>query len=111
MDEKRAIERHNLIYYMNAYHDGEYFGNCIDISIKGCKVLSKKNMEGVQFNVLELELPFPKGNHKHVKMAVEKKSVSQKPNSEFYEIGFEFINISLENSTIIDKLIEEYSIK
>ena len=107
-DETRIMKRRHLVYYLEV-HDAEsdeLIGNLVDITTRGCKIVSKEPIpKGKTFT---LRLTLPDDFYTKKELVFEAKSVwsANDINPDFYDTGFEVPRLGLEERKVIRRLIE-----
>ena len=108
-EEGRSLKRRHLIYYLEVYDQdsGELLGHLVDITTKGCKLVSKRPIEvGKHFN-LQMVLPEDYFQTRSIKFKAESLWSSNDINPDFFDTGFKVEDISHEASDIIISLINQ----
>lgn len=113
MEEKRKIYRRHLIYYLRVFDiaTGNLLGHLVDITTEGIMLISETPIEtGLTFQ-LRMDLPaFVFGKPE---LHFEARSVwcQSDVNTDFYDTGFQLIDISEQDQHIIEQIIEEYGFR
>ncbi len=107
-DETRIMKRRHLIYYLEVRDadTDEVVGNLVDITTRGCKIVSK---EPIPKNITRnLRLVLPDDFYAKKELVFEAKSVwsANDVNPDFYDTGFEVPRLALEERKVIRRLIE-----
>jgi len=114
MDERRKNERKNLMAYTPVYdlYNGTLFGHLGDISFFGLMVIGDKPVaEGLELT-LAIELPeLPEITSKRITMPARIAWVKPDISPEFFNIGFEFKEVTAEQKAVITAIIENYEFR
>lgn len=106
--EVRIMKRRHLVYYLEVFDNdtGDLVGNLVDITTRGCKVVSKEVIP--RDLVLNLRLVLPDDFYANKELVFEAKSVwsANDVNPDFYDTGFEVPRLGLAERKIIRRLIE-----
>ena len=106
--EPRIIKRRHLVYYLEVYNaeTNDLLGNLVDITTRGCKIVSRKPIPRDQTMMLKLMLP--EGFFHEDELIFEAKSVwsANDLNPDFFDTGFEVPHLGLEPRKVIRRLIE-----
>jgi hypothetical protein len=113
MDDRRKFGRKYLNFFTRIFNqsNGDLLGHLGDITAAGMMVISNQPIKlGQQFH-LRVELPKSVFGMEHLDVIAS--SVWSQPDvtPEFYNTGFEFIDISPEEVEIIERIVKEYSIR
>ncbi len=110
MDEKRKLKRRHLIYYLRIYSGKSKtpLGFLVDIHSEGIMIISEKEIKtGKQFD-LKMDLPKSAGEKKSVLFKTKSIWCTKGVNSDLYETGFEFVNISEKDLQMIDNIVYDF---
>lgn len=114
MNERRKEERKNLMAYTPVYdlYTGTLFGHLGDLSFYGLMVIGDKPAtEGAEIT-LAIELPdLPKIMSKRITLPARVVWVKPDISPEFYNIGFEFKQVTEEQKLVIAAIIENYEFR
>ncbi len=107
--ESRIMKRRQLFYYLKLYDvdTGEQVGNVVDITTRGCKVISKGPLpEG---KVMTLRFDLPEGLYSLKTLVMKGKTLWSRPdiNPDFYVTGFEVPRLGVEERKVVRELIEQ----
>lgn len=107
-DEPRIIKRRHLVYYLEVYNaeTDDLLGNLVDITTRGCKIVSRNPIS--RNKTLMLKLVLPEGFFHENELVFEARSVwsANDINPDFFDTGFEVPHLSLESRKVIRRLIE-----
>ena len=107
-NEPRIIKRRHLVYYLEVYNadTNDLLGNLVDITTRGCKVVSRNPIPRGQTMMLRLSLP--EGFFYEDELVFEARSVwsANDINPDFFDTGFEVPYLGLEPRKAIRRLIE-----
>ena len=114
MDERRKEERKNLMAYTPVYdlYNGTLFGHLGDLSFFGLMVIGDKPAEeGIELT-LAVELPdLPQIMSKRMTLPARVAWVKPDISPEFFNIGFEFREVTPEQKAVIAAIIENYEFR
>jgi Tfp pilus assembly protein PilZ len=114
MDERRKEERKNLMAYTPVYdlYTGTMFGHLGDLSFFGLMVIGDKPAkEGLEIT-LAIELPeLPAIMAKRITLPARVVWVKPDISPEFFNIGFQFKEVTPEQKTVIAAIIENYEFR
>jgi Tfp pilus assembly protein PilZ len=114
MDERRKEERKSLMAYTPVYnlYNGTLFGHLGDLSFFGLMVIGDKSaQEGMELT-LAIELPeLPNIMSKRMTLPARVAWVKPDISPEFFNIGFEFKQITPEQRAVIAAIIENYEFR
>ncbi len=107
--ESRIMKRRQLVYYLKLYdaETGEQVGNVVDITTRGCKIISKEPLpEGI---TMTLRLDFPEGLYSLKSVILKGNTLWSRPdvNPDFYVTGFEVPRLGAEERKAVRQLIEQ----
>lgn len=113
MPDKRREKRKQLIYYLRVVdrNTDKLFGQLVDITTEGMKLVSEKPVEPDTTYELKMLLPEEIENRKEVYFEANCQWCKRDVNPNFYSIGFEFIRISTQDINIIKNLIYDFSFR
>jgi len=104
----RSLARRHLFYYLEVFNEesGDLIGNLVDITTRGIKLVSKDPIPNN--TTFKLRMVLPQGYFRVDELHFEAKSVwsANDVNPDFFDTGFEVLNLSREERKIIRKLIE-----
>ncbi len=107
--ESRIMKRRQLVYYLKLYDEesGELVGNVVDITTRGCKIISEEPLPEEKAMALRLDLP--EGLYSLKTIVMKGKTLWSRPdvNPEFYVTGFEVPRLGAEERKVVRQLIEQ----
>ena len=111
--DSRKHARKRTIYYFKIYEreSGELLGNVVDLTVAGLMVVSRSSFElDKEFRFI-VELPFKIGDVG--KIHFDAKSIWSECdiNPEFRDTGFKITDISTEDASRIEWIIDNYAFK
>jgi hypothetical protein len=111
MPEKRRFKRRHLIYYLDVFdtETGQRVGQLVDITTKGIMLTSQFPIKSNIIFRLKMALPERINGHKQIVFDAKSLWCDRSVKPGFYDIGFQFLNISLKNIRIIENLIFDFS--
>ena len=106
--ETRIMKRRHLFYYLEVFDadTGKQVGNLVDITTKGCKLVSRKPIP--KDKTMNLKVILPDDYYPGKELIFEARSVwsANDINPDFYDTGFEVPHLGLEERKVIRRLIE-----
>lgn len=111
-DERRKEARKTVMKFTPVYDldQGKLLGYLRDLTLQGALVIGEKTLEVDTETTLKFDLPLdlPKIQNKHliVSARVARCVEDESPNS--YKLGFEFKDITLDQTDIIEAILERY---
>ena len=114
MDERRHLPRKYLIIYSRVFERtlGKMLGYLADLSLDGAMIISEDRMTLGEMLELRLDLPDPQHFSTHnlyLSARVVRCDVDISPS--FYNIGFEFLDVTPEQKSVFAKMMEVYEFK
>lgn len=110
MDERRRHKRRHSIFYIKVYDEatGKMAGRLVDITSGGMMLVSEKPIE--VGTVSKFKMPLPEKIHDIGEILLDARSVWTGPdvNVNFFDTGFEFIEPSFEEITLIRDSFEKH---
>jgi c-di-GMP-binding flagellar brake protein YcgR len=114
MDERRRLDRKYLIVYSRVFERelGRMLGYLGDLSLSGAMIISEQpqtvnSVLPLRFDLPDLQL-FKAGQ-----LDISARVAHCEPdiNPAFYNIGFQFLDVSPEEKTIIEKMMDAYEFR
>ena len=107
--ETRELKRRHLIYYLEVYDDatGEMIGHLVDVTPKGIKLVSKKEVMPDKNFTLGMMLPEEYFKERIIKIEARSMWCRKDVNPEFFATGFKTYNLDEEATAMINQLIEQ----
>jgi Tfp pilus assembly protein PilZ len=114
MQERRKIQRKNLMAYTQVFdmYGGYLLGYLGDLHLHGAMVIGNKLMTENTELMLAIELPdLP--NISTTRITIPVRVVWYQPDisPEFFNVGFEFKEITIEQKTVIEAIMENYEFR
>jgi hypothetical protein len=113
MQERRKYPRKDLLLFANVYDSisGKIIGTLLNITLEGAMVLTESKID--QNNVMELHIKLPENFVKKNELIFTANSRWCAPdiNPEYFDVGYQFANVSEEDGHIIQAIIEKYGFK
>lgn len=113
MQERRKYPRKDLLLFANVYdsRSGRIVGTLLNITLEGAMVLSEHHIDSD--NVMELHIKLPENFvHKNeLVFTANSRWCAPDINPEFYDVGYQFANVSEEDGRIIQAIIEKYGFR
>lgn len=114
MDERRKLDRKYLIVYSRVFERnlGKMLGYLGDLSLSGAMIISEhpqtvNSVLPLRFDLPDLQL-FSVGQ---LDIAARVAHCDPDINPAFYNIGFEFLDVSPEEKEIIEKMMDAYEFR
>lgn len=114
MKERRKQERKNLVAYTQVYdlYSGNLLGYLGDLTFLGAMIITEKPIPPNTEFTLSFELPeIP--DTRAVRISIESRSAwcEKDLSPQFYNVGFEFKEVSVKQKAIIEAIIEHYQFR
>jgi hypothetical protein len=113
MLERRKYPRKDLLLFANVYDSksDKIIGTLLNITLEGAMVLTESKID--QNNEMELHIKLPEDFVKKNELVFTANSRWCAPdiNPEYYDVGYQFANVSEEDRNIIQAIIEKYGFK
>jgi hypothetical protein len=113
MQERRKYPRKDLLLFANVYDSksGHIIGTLLNITLEGAMILSENKID--QNKVMELHIKLPENFVQKHELVFSANSRWCAPdiNPEFFDVGYQFANVSEEDRQIILEIIEKYGFK
>ncbi len=106
--ETRTMNRRHLFYYLEVFDvtTGKQVGNLVDITTRGCKLVSRNAIPEGQNMTLKIVLPDDYYTEKELVFEARSVWSANDINPDFYDTGFEVPGLGLEERKLIRRLIE-----
>ncbi|MBU0680490.1 MAG: PilZ domain-containing protein [Proteobacteria bacterium] len=106
--ETRVMKRRHLFYYLEVFDaiSGQQVGNLVDISTRGCKLVSRNKIPKDQEMTLRIMLPEEYHGEKELIFAARSVWSANDINPDFYDTGFEVPLLGLEERKVIRVLLK-----
>ncbi len=114
MRERRKEQRKNLMAYTQVFdlYGGYLLGYLGDLTLKGAMVIGERELTVNTEITLAIELPELKDvSSSRITLPVRAVWIQQDISPEFFNIGFEFKEVTLEQSNIIQAIIDTYEFR
>jgi hypothetical protein len=109
-DDRRAVMRRHLIYYLRVWdrNTDQLLGHIVDINTGGFMLISEKKIALEQAFDLEIRWNDPDDNAIKIEFKAESRWSSNDVNSAFFDTGFKLLGPTDDVLEPIKKMIEEY---
>lgn len=111
--EKRKLKRRHLIYYLRIFdsNTNELIGHLIDIHPEGMMLITEDPIKTKA--IFHLRMVLPKGiiKREQLKFDAKFKWCKKDVNPDFYDIGFQLLNVPAKKIEIIESLIEDFGFR
>ncbi|WP_321528522.1 PilZ domain-containing protein [Sedimenticola selenatireducens] len=109
-DERRAILRRHLIYYLRVWDTAtdKLLGHIVDINTDGLMLISEKQIETGKPFELEIRWQDMEGNPERIRFSAVSRWSNNDINSAFFDTGFQLVDPSEEILEPIRKMIHQY---
>ena len=113
MKDQRKIDRRFLLYYMRVYDTAtrQQIGNLVDITPRGIMVVSEHPLPEGQTTRLRMELTDEVADKPFMEFSAHSKWCEPDIIPNMYNTGFEILDITPEDSSIIHQIIEEFGFR
>lgn len=114
MKERRKQERKNLVAYTQVFdlYGGNLLGYLGDLTVLGAMIISEKPMKPDTEISLAIELPeLPDINTLRMSLNARVAWCQQDLSPQYFNIGFEFKEVSTEQKKLIESIIQNYEFR
>lgn len=114
MKERRKQQRKNLVAYTQVHdlYSGDLLGYLGDLTLLGAMIISEKPMPANLEITLGFEMPeIPNIKVTRISIAARIAWCEKDLSPQFYNVGFEFKEVSPEQKAIIEAIIENYEFR
>jgi hypothetical protein len=114
MQERRKVQRKNLMAYTQVFdlYGGFLLGYLGDLHLQGAMVIGERALEENSELTLAIELPeLPNVSTSRITMPVRVAWCQQDISPEFYNVGFEFKEVTPEQTTVIEAIMNNYEFR
>jgi hypothetical protein len=113
MLERRKNQRKDLLLFANVYDSksGRIIGTLLNITLEGAMVLSESKIDANNNMELHIKLPENFVQKNELVFTANSRWCGPDINPEFFDVGYQFANVSEEDSQIIQAIIEKYGFK
>jgi len=114
MQERRKVQRKNLMAYTQVFdlYGGYLLGYLGDLHLRGAMVIGEKPMPENTEITLAIELPeLPGITASRITIPARAAWSQQDISPEFFNVGFEFKEVTLEQSTVIEAIMTNYEFR
>jgi hypothetical protein len=110
MEKSERLKRNKCKVYFRVVNEetGELIGHLVDITIQGLRVICEKPVHPDAIFHLRLILPVEVEGAREFTLSAMSRWCSQDNVSGFYNAGFEFRNVSLKTTKIIEGVIKSF---
>jgi len=107
--DSRRLRRRHLIFYLEVrdHRTGDYLGHLVDLTTKGIKLISKDPIAVNDARTLRMELPEDFGTDPSLVFEARAVWSAKDVNPDFYDTGFELINLPPQAASYLQNLIDE----
>ncbi|OGO31069.1 MAG: hypothetical protein A2136_07270 [Chloroflexi bacterium RBG_16_54_11] len=113
MQERRKHPRKDLLLFASVYdsENDRIIGTLLNITLEGALILSEDKIDSNK--VMELHIKLPENFVQKHELIFTANSRWCQPdiNPEFYDVGYQFANVSDEDGKVIQAIIEKYGFK
>lgn len=109
MKEKRKLKRRHLIFFLRIFettHD-RLIGYLVDVTTQGIKIMSEEPIKVGCLHRFKILIDAWDENNKFLYFDAYSRWSQQNLKTDFYDTGFELMNMSPENLKAIEKIIDE----
>jgi hypothetical protein len=113
MHERRKHPRKDLLLFASVYDSssGRVIGTLLYITLEGAMVLSQNKIDSGEVMELHIKLPENFVQKHELIFTANSRWCAPDINPEFFDVGYQFANVSDEDSRIIQAIIEKYGFK
>ena len=114
MQERRKEQRKNLMAYTQVFNlnGGHLLGYLGDLNLHGAMVISEKSMVENTEIILAIELPeLPNISASRITMPARVVWCQQDISPEYFNVGFEFKEVTDQQKTVIEAIIANYEFR
>jgi hypothetical protein len=113
MQDRRKYPRKDLLLFANVYDSksGKIVGTLLNITLEGAMVLSEDKIDTNNTMELHIKLPDNFVQKNELVFTANTRWCGPDINPEFYDVGYQFANVSEEDGQIIQTIIEKYGFK
>ena len=113
MDIKRRSERKDLKVFLKVLDEGtgELFGYMVDVTNEGIMLTSEQPIEIETDFQLKMILPAEIEGKNELSFSAKSKWSEKDSESDFYNTGFQYIELSPDDMRIVEQLIKNYCFK
>ncbi len=108
MAEQRQVKRRHLIYYLKVIerNTAKPVGFLINITTKGIMIMSETPIEADKIFHFKIQLQTDLSEHEFLNFDAKSKWCEKSVNSDFYDTGFELIDVNADDFRGIENVIE-----
>ncbi|MCX8044191.1 MAG: PilZ domain-containing protein [Desulfobacterota bacterium] len=109
MREKRKLKRRHLIYYLKVTdrQSGKLIGFLVNITPEGIMIMSEEPIPVGKLFHLQILVPSETDEKAHLQFDARSKWCERSVNTDFYDTGFELLNVTSRDFLAIEKIIAE----
>ena len=113
MQDRRKYPRKDLLLFANVYDSksGKIVGTLLNITLEGAMVLSESRIDADNTMELHIKLPENFVQKNELIFTANSRWCGPDINPEFFDVGYQFANVSEEDGQIIQTIIEKYGFK
>ena len=107
---KRKLHRNNLIYYLKVYDQktDQPLGRLVDITPEGIMLISETPIPSDIDFTLRMEFPKEIFGEERMEFSARSMWCHKDMNPDYYDTGFQLIDVPLEHVLLIKKLVSEF---
>ena len=108
--EGRHQERKQIIYYLRVFdaESGSPLGHVADLSIKGFRVKSERELKKGKTMLLRMDLPKSMNGPQQLELKTRVKWSRPDPNSKFFNTGLWLVHVSKGDEKTLSDLIQTF---
>ena len=113
MQERRKYPRKDLLLFANVYDSksGHIIGTLLNITLEGAMILSENKIDSDKAMELHIKLPETFVQKHELVFSANTRWCAPDINPEFFDVGYQFANVSEDDRKIILEIIEKYGFK
>ncbi|MEN4011740.1 MAG: PilZ domain-containing protein [Chloroflexota bacterium] len=108
MNDRRKLKRRHILYYLLVFdHDTHaLLGHLVDITAAGVMLISPQALETGRVYTLRMQLPYEISGKHELVFSARSKWCRKDINPDFYDTGFELLDVAGEDIQAVEWLIE-----
>jgi hypothetical protein len=113
MQERRKYPRKDLLLFAHVYDSKseKIIGTLLNLTLEGAMVLSEDRIAANNTMELHIKLPENFVEKNELVFTASSRWCGPDINPEFFDVGYQFANVSEEDAQIIQTIIEKYGFK
>lgn len=110
MDERRKLQRQQLIYYLRVLdpESGTLLGHLVNITTEGIMLISEHSIETAKRFRLRMMLPRSIDDVSEIELKAQSVWCDRDINPAFFDTGFRLVDVGDKEKKIIENLIQNF---